>query len=84
MLAATALICFWSFSKLPNSCLIAAASSPCGRPPAFGAMFFQNREWSTWPDRLNARAFSSAPMSSNWSLSRASARRSSAAFAPFT
>ena len=44
---------------MPKFSSIAAASSPSGSPPPSGDMFFQNSECSTWPERWNARFFSS-------------------------
>jgi hypothetical protein len=46
-------------SNEPKCSSIAAARSPSGRSPPSGDRLFQKIECRTWPDRLNARVFSS-------------------------
>src|ERR1700738_5188541 len=81
---APSFICFFSFSKPPKSASIAAASSPCGRPPPFGVRFCQKRECRTWPERWKARDFSRAARRVKSSFWRASSSFSSAVLAPLT
>ncbi len=71
-------------SKLPKNSSMAAASSPSGLPPPSPLMFFQNKLWSTCPDRLNASDFSNPTIVSKSSLERASASLSSVVLAPLT
>ena len=81
---AAALNCFWKPSKPPKYSLMAAASSPSGRPPPSGDMFFQKVEWLMCPPKWKARSFSNLLMAPKLPDSRASASCSRAAFAPAT
>ena len=81
---AAAVSCLLNFSKLPKSRRDRLRERARRLASPFGVRFCQKSECRTWPERLKASAFSSAPIRVKSSLSRASASCSRVVLAPLT